>query len=154
MVLTNLAGFYRYRLGDVIRCTGYHHESPKICFVYRKKQMVSIAGEKTDEGCIARVVKHFEQESGEAVRDFSIYADTNVSPGRYMLFIEPEKQLPKEKHEEYRKIVEQGLAAANPSIGIKLENGTLSPFEVQFYNKKLMPCIEISKWHEAFPTTN
>ncbi len=136
VVITNLAGLYRYRLGDVIRCTGYHHESPKICFVYRKKQMVSIAGEKTDEGCIARVVKHFEEESGESIRDFSIYADTNVSPGRYVLFMEPEKQLPKEKHKEYREIVEKGLAIANPSVGVKVENGTLSPSEVCFLQQE------------------
>ncbi len=36
LIVTNLSGFYRYRLGDVIRVTGYHNECPMLVFSYRK----------------------------------------------------------------------------------------------------------------------
>ena len=46
LVVTNLSGFYRYRLGDVIRVTGFHNECPMVVFSYRKNQLISMYGEK------------------------------------------------------------------------------------------------------------
>ncbi len=136
IVITNLSGFYRYRIGDVVRCMGYQNETPKICFVYRKNQMVNIAGEKTDEECIARAVKGFEEKTGESIMDFSIFADTQISPGRYVLFMEPAQHLPQENHEQYREIVDELLAKVNPSIGKKVKDGTLSPSDVRFLQQQ------------------
>ena len=39
IIVTNLSGFYRYRLQDVIRVTGFYNETPLVRFVYRKNQL-------------------------------------------------------------------------------------------------------------------
>ncbi len=136
IILTNLAGFYRYRIGDVVRVVGYKGESPKICFVYRKKQMVNIAGEKTNEACVAWTVGEFEKETGAAIFDYSLYADTDTLPGRYVLFMEPGEHLPKENHAKYREIIERKLAVANPSLGAKVKDGTLGPTDIKFMQQE------------------
>ncbi len=47
VIITNLGGFYRYKIHDVIRVLGYHNNSPLITFAYRKGQLANIAAEKT-----------------------------------------------------------------------------------------------------------
>jgi hypothetical protein len=136
IILTNLSGLYRYRIGDVVRVVSYQDQSPKLCFVYRKKQMVSIAGEKTNESCVAWVVEEFEKETGTTISDYSVYADTDSSPGRYVLFMEPSEHLPKDNYEKYRNIIEQKFSLANPSLGTKMKDGTLGPVDFHFVQQE------------------
>ncbi|HBU13391.1 MAG TPA: hypothetical protein DEB31_11945, partial [Clostridiales bacterium] len=106
------------------------------CFVYRKKQMVSIAGEKTNEASVAWAVGEFEKATGATIFDYSVYADTETLPGRYVLFMEPSTHLPKEKHEQYRAIIDEKLGIANPSLGSKVKDGTLAPSDVRFVQQE------------------
>ncbi|MDR3091050.1 MAG: GH3 auxin-responsive promoter family protein [Clostridiales bacterium] len=125
IVITNVSGLYRYRIGDVVRVLGYYNQSPRICFLYRKNQLVSIAGEKTDENMVKWVMSELSRETGEVFVDYSVYADTEASPGRYVFFAEPKDLVPQEKLEGYRGIIEDKLSAANPSAGAKIKSGAL-----------------------------
>ncbi|MFT8593665.1 MAG: GH3 auxin-responsive promoter family protein [Bifidobacterium sp.] len=136
IVLTNLSGFYRYRIGDVLRVTGYAGQTPKVCFVYRKKQMVSIAGEKTNEASIAWTVGEFEKASGHAIADYSIYADIDATPGRYVLFMEADRHVDIERHAEYRSLIEGKLSVANPSFGSKVRDGVLGAMDIRFVQQE------------------
>ena len=49
IIITNLSGFYRYRIQDVIRVLSWHNQMPQIAFAYRISQMVNLAAEKTTE---------------------------------------------------------------------------------------------------------
>lgn len=136
IVLTNTSGFYRYRIKDVVRVVGWYKNCPKIQFVYRLNQMVSIAGEKTTEECISWAVKEFAKATACELVDYSVYADVAVSPGRYVIFIELEKPLPRERYDDYRQIMEEKLGTANPSIGSKVKSGVLSPSEISFVQEE------------------
>lgn len=136
IILTNTSGFYRYRIKDVVRVVGWYQKCPKIQFVYRLNQMVSIAGEKTTEECISWSVKEFAKEVGCELVDYSVYADTVVSPGRYVIIMETEKHLTKDNHHEYRKIIEEKLSIANPSIGSKVKSGVLNPSDIIFVQEE------------------
>jgi|ADurb_H2B_03_Slu_FD_contig_123_5367_length_2918_multi_13_in_2_out_2_2 hypothetical protein len=136
IILTNTSGFYRYRIKDVVRVVGWYQNCPKIQFVYRLNQMVSIAGEKTTEECISWAVKEFAKEAGCQLVDYSVYADTMISPGRYVIFMETEERLSKDKYGEYREIIEKKLGIANPSIGKKVKSGVLSPSELTFVQEE------------------
>jgi hypothetical protein len=125
IVVTNLSGFYRYKIKDVIRVKGFYNEAPLVSFLYRKNQMISIAGEKTNEEALRWTISKFQDETGILVRDYSIYADTDSKPGRYVLFIEPDKEIEESKIEEYRDTAEKLLGQANPSFGQKIMNNTL-----------------------------
>lgn len=136
IVLTNTSGFYRYRIKDVVRVVGWYKNCPKIQFVYRLNQMVSIAGEKTTEECISWAVKEFAKDTECELVDYSVYADVAISPGRYVIIMETEKRMSKENHEKYRIIIEEKLGIANPSIGSKVKSGILSPSEITFVQEE------------------
>ena len=46
----------------------YEGESPKRCFYCRKNQMLSIAGEKTNEACVLNVIDTFSKKTDVKVR--------------------------------------------------------------------------------------
>lgn len=46
MVVTNFSGLYRYRMGDVLRVTGFEKGIPVLEFAFRRNQAFSLAGEK------------------------------------------------------------------------------------------------------------
>ncbi|MBR4543934.1 MAG: GH3 auxin-responsive promoter family protein [Lachnospiraceae bacterium] len=125
IVVTNLSGFYRYRIKDVVRVKGFYNESPMVSFLYRKNQMISIAGEKTNEEALRWTIERFQDETGLLITDYSVYADTDSKPGRYVLLMEPDKEIDESKLQEYRDVAEKLLGQANPSFGQKIMNGTL-----------------------------
>ena len=130
IVITNVSGFYRYQIWDVIRVTGFYHEAPLVEFVYRKSQMLSIAGEKTNEEAVRWVIEEFIRATGVNVADYSVYANADTEPGHYVLLMEPDGMIAKEKVAEYRDILEEKMMHANPSYGDKIRTGVLGKMEL------------------------
>ena len=118
IVLTNLSGFYRYRIQDVVRVLGFHNTMPQITFAYRISQMVNIAAEKTTEEHLNRAVKDLAAEIGCGIDDFSLYIDYDVDPARYVLLIEPDRQLDTSRLDEYARIFEEKLRYANVEYAV------------------------------------
>ena len=46
VLLTGANGLYRYDLNDIVEVRGFHHRTPKVAFVRKGRDMVSITGEK------------------------------------------------------------------------------------------------------------
>ncbi len=132
IIVTNLSGFYRYRIQDVIRVTGYYNECPMVQFIYRKSQMISIAGEKTNEKAVSWAIEQFMRDTGLIINDYSVYADTETEPGRYVFFMEPSEVVPADKREACRNSIEERMMQANPSYGDKIRRGILAPLELRF----------------------
>ena len=152
IIITNLSGFYRYRIKDVVRVTGYYNEAPLLRFIYRKDQLVSIAGEKTNEEALRYAVREFSLEMGLHVNEYSVYADEKTSPGHYVLFIEPDRIVPKELHERCRNVMESTLMQANPAYGDMIRDGVLGPLEIIFLQQQtyqLYRDLMIMKGHSA-----
>ncbi len=136
IVITNLSGFYRYRIKDVIRVTGFYNEAPLVQFVYRKSQMLSIAGEKTNEEAVRWAIEMFMKDTGLIVNDYSVYANTDTQPGHYTFYMEPDRMVEKEDIPKYRDAIEDRMMQANPSFGDKIRTGVLSPTELIFVQKE------------------
>jgi hypothetical protein len=113
VVITNSAGFYRYRLGDVVKVVGYCGKTPELEFLYRKNQLISINAEKTSEQAVHQAVtetfKHLKLE----LVDYTVMADIDTSPGRYVFFAEVNNIKALDKNEAER-ILETKLCVANP----------------------------------------
>ncbi|ELU13692.1 hypothetical protein CAPTEDRAFT_73892, partial [Capitella teleta] len=62
LVVTNSNGFYRYRLGDVIRVIGYFNQDPLYEFMYRSGQLLSVKGEKTSSVDFYEALRSSERE--------------------------------------------------------------------------------------------
>ncbi|XP_075504848.1 putative indole-3-acetic acid-amido synthetase GH3.1 [Primulina tabacum] len=91
LVITTYAGLYRYRVGDILRVTGFHNSAPQFHFVRRKNVLLSIDSDKTDEAELQAAVAKASQllrEFNTSVVEYTSYADTNSIPGHYVIYWE------------------------------------------------------------------
>ncbi len=87
-LVTNFSGFYRYRLNDVVKVTGFYGQAPVMEICFRKNQAVNIAGEKMDLQTVAKAVELLAQRCGIRICEYSIHDDKRLLPGRYQCFLE------------------------------------------------------------------
>ena len=132
LVITNLSGFYRYRIGDVIRVTGFHNQSPMIVFSYRKKQLVSMYGEKITESVMHHAITKLAEESGTIILEYSIYPDADSDPGHYVVLLESDEEISPDRWSHYSETLNRLLCEAHDSYRQKIEKKTMLPLEVRF----------------------
>ncbi len=135
IILTNMSGFYRYRIEDVIKVTGYYNQSPKITFCYRLNQIANISGEKVSSMAFDEIVANMSEESGDLYIGYSIYADRSTSPGHYKLFLELAEDISNEKKATYNALFEEKLCKGNVSVEPLIKSGALGHPEVLFLKK-------------------
>lgn len=123
ILITNCSGFYRYRMRDAIHVAGKYNDTPTIEFLFRIDQNVSIMGEKTTEVALRVAAENTAKELGFDLIDFSMYPDLDASPVRYLYFMEIDNLPSDVRPKEIRYVLEQNLAAANPSMGDKVKRG-------------------------------
>ncbi|XP_054811242.1 indole-3-acetic acid-amido synthetase GH3.6-like [Prosopis cineraria] len=91
LVVTTYAGLYRYRVGDILRVSGFKNKAPQFNFVCRKNVVLSIDSDKTDEvelqNAMKNAVTHLVPFDA-AVSEYTSYADTSTIPGHYVLYWE------------------------------------------------------------------
>ena len=132
LVLTNLSGFYRYRINDVIRVTGFHNNCPMIVFAYRKNQLVNMYGEKMADSVVQSAVQALSEESGTRILEYSVYPDAGVDPGRYIVLLESDEEIMPERWPLYSDILNRKLCKAHDSYRKKILQKTMRPLEVRF----------------------
>lgn len=91
IILTNGAGLYRYRLGDVVKVMGFHNSSPELKFVCRSNLLLTINIDKNTEKDLQLAVEEAGKLLGEEkleVVDFTSHVDTSTEPGHYVIFWE------------------------------------------------------------------
>ncbi|KAA0037204.1 hypothetical protein IC582_013520 [Cucumis melo] len=91
LVITTYAGLYRYRVGDILRVTGFHNAAPQFHFVRRKNVVLSIDSDKTDEAELQKAVENASEllkEWKASVVEYTSYAETKTIPGHYVIYWE------------------------------------------------------------------
>lgn len=135
LILTNLSGFYRYRIEDVVRVTGFYHQCPKVTFCYRLNQIANISGEKVNQMAFDEIVGNFSEKLNELFVGYSIYADRSTSPGHYVLLVESTKNHTPADEAEYARIFEETFCEGNVSVEPLIKSGALGHCEVKFLAK-------------------
>ena len=135
IIVTNMSGLYRYRIEDVVRCTGYYKQSPKITFLYRKNQIANISGEKINQTAFDLLINDLSEAVNEDFVGYSIYPDRTTSPGHYCVLIETVNDVPDSEAERYAEIFEQRLCETNVLVPPLLRNGALGHCEVKFLRR-------------------
>ena len=87
IVITEANGLYRYDLNDLVEVRGFHHATPKVAFVRKGRDMLSITGEKLHLNHILAAVREAERRSGLDVWQFRVIPDVEAT--RYDVLIEP-----------------------------------------------------------------
>ncbi|XP_050237756.1 jasmonoyl--L-amino acid synthetase JAR4 [Mercurialis annua] len=91
IIVTNYAGLYRYRLGDIVKVMGFHNKTPELKFVCRRSLLLTVNIDKNTEKdlqlAVEEAVKPLAEEKLELV-DFSSLVDRSSEPGHYVIFWE------------------------------------------------------------------
>ncbi|KZX16850.1 GH3 auxin-responsive promoter [Methanobrevibacter cuticularis] len=132
IIITNVSGFYRYRMQDVIRITGMLNNMPKMEFLYRLNQTVNLAGEKTTEIVLRNSLNKAEKEFGFDLVEFSMYPDSDTSPPKYKFLIEALNIPTDVEKEDIRRFIQDDLSKTNPSFGDKIKKGILGEIELGY----------------------
>ncbi|XP_073428445.1 GH3 domain-containing protein isoform X2 [Dendrobates tinctorius] len=81
LVITNRNGLYRYRLGDVVRVTGFNNQSPIVTFLYRKSQTLNVRGERISERDFYKTLRStVNMWSGAALLHYCCLESTVLGP--------------------------------------------------------------------------
>lgn len=154
LVITNQSGFYRYRMGDVIRVVGFYNELPLVVFKYRKKNIVSIAGEKFTEDHLLSAIREFERRTDISIIDYCMYPDREAEPGRYVIIIEPNEKVPAEKLEECKKVLAEELTRASTSYAHYVHGGNMGEPEIIFLQSQTFQLQREMKMYKTGLTEN
>ena len=101
LVVSNLGGLCRYRLGDVVRVAGFHHAAPVVEFRYRIGQLLNLRGEKTSEEALSRAVRAAlpaasvaEFSAAEIGGECTGSSSTSSAPPHYLVLVEAARDQP------------------------------------------------------------
>ncbi|KAK6158852.1 hypothetical protein DH2020_006166 [Rehmannia glutinosa] len=91
IIVTNFAGLYRYRLGDVVKVKGFHNSTPELQFICRRNLLLTVNIDKNTEKdlqlAVEAAAKLLAEEKLEVV-DFTSHVDFSSEPGHYVVFWE------------------------------------------------------------------
>ncbi|KAL9234528.1 hypothetical protein vseg_009389 [Gypsophila vaccaria] len=91
IIVTNFAGLYRYRLGDIVKVMGFHNRTPDLKFICRQNLMLSINIDKNTEKDLQLAVEEASKllvaEKVDLI-DFTSHVNTTKDPGHYVIFWE------------------------------------------------------------------
>ncbi|CAL0318066.1 unnamed protein product [Lupinus luteus] len=91
IVITTSRGLYRYKLGDVVKVTGFYNSTPELKFIRRSGTLLSINIDKNTENDLRLAAvaasKVLAQEKLEVV-DYTSHIDLSKEPGHYVIFLE------------------------------------------------------------------
>jgi hypothetical protein len=135
VVITNQAGLYRYRLGDVVRIVDFAGKTPVFEFDHRRGNVLDLVGEKTTEqhfrSAFAQLAR--EQLGGEAgLTDFTVCPDLGRLPYRYVAYAEMAASAPPATAAKLGSRLDALLAVENLSYAtLARNNGRLDPLELR-----------------------
>lgn len=99
IIVTNFAGLYRYRLGDVVKVVGFHNSTPELQFICRRNLLLTVNIDKNTEKDLQLAVEAAAKLLGKEmleVVDFSSQVDFSTEPGHYVIFWEMNGQASEE----------------------------------------------------------
>jgi hypothetical protein len=90
-IISTGAGFYRYALGDALRCVGHYRHVPLFKFEGRVDKTSDICGEKLSIRMVDLAMEKARQASGLSSR-FAMLAPRLTRPPQYVLYLETNDQ--------------------------------------------------------------
>ncbi|KFK25569.1 hypothetical protein AALP_AA8G132000 [Arabis alpina] len=119
LLVTSFSGLYRYRLGDVLRVTGFYNNAPQFYFVGRQKVVLSIDIDKTYEEDLHNAVTNAKlllEPHDIMLTDFTSRVDSSSIPGHYVLYWELGRKFKDAKLELDRDVMEECCYTVEESL--------------------------------------
>jgi hypothetical protein len=124
LVLSGSHGLYRYDLNDVVEVRGFYHRAPKVAFIRKGRDMLSITGEKLHLNHVLAAVAAAEVATGIKLWQFRLIPD--VEKSRYDFLVEGAGiRLDASAGARLGTAFDQALARENCEYALKRESGRL-----------------------------
>ncbi|MDD6794735.1 MAG: GH3 auxin-responsive promoter family protein, partial [Clostridiaceae bacterium] len=131
IVVTNYAGLYRYRLGDVLRVVDFYNKAPVIEFLYRKNQALNMIAEKTTEDQLTAAMKNTVKDLKLKLIDYTTIPDNSITPGRYTFYFELKNSIDEKALIEIERTLDMELRKANLAYDRARNNRKLSRVKIK-----------------------
>ncbi|KAL6982009.1 Jasmonoyl--L-amino acid synthetase jar4 [Sarracenia purpurea var. burkii] len=132
IIVTNFAGLFRYRLGDVVKVMGFHNSTPELKFICRSNLLLNINIDKTTENdlqlAVEAAAKLLAGEKLEII-DFTSYVDLSTDPGHYVIFWELNRESGEELLNECCNCLDRSFVDAGYLSSRK--TNTIGPLELR-----------------------
>lgn len=142
IIITSYAGFYRYRLGDVVKVVDYYNNSPEIEFLYRKNQALNMVSEKTTEDHLRESLSKTVKEFNLSLVDYTTLEDNRITPGRYVFYLEFNEEIPKSKIKFIENTLDKELQKANLAYGRFRKNNKLACLSINIVRRNTFDIIK------------
>jgi len=129
VVVTTPSGLYRYFINDLVRVSGFLHETPLLKFVQKGKGVTNITGEKLYESQVLAAVRTSLDESGRTARFVMMLADDLAR--NYRLYVETDEGVRPDTN-AFAVSVDEELADINLEYRGKRESQRLGNIEVHW----------------------
>ncbi|WP_204599939.1 GH3 family domain-containing protein [Clostridium pascui] len=113
IVITNYAGLYRYRIGDVIKVVGFYNNCPEVEFLYRKNQVLNMVSEKTNEEHLTNAIRNTVKQLNLNLVDYTTIPDNSITPGRYIFYFELKNNIYNYKAELLEETLDREIRNSN-----------------------------------------
>ncbi len=127
ILLTTTSGLYRYDIRDVVRCTGFYHQTPMLEFLHKGAHISNLTGEKLAESQVVNAVHHASRELHCEVGCFTV-APVWGAPPHYRLHTE--RLAEGVSAARLAKAIDCQLINSNCEYRDKRESQRLAPLEV------------------------
>lgn len=144
ILITNHAGLYRYKLGDVIKVVGFYNNCPEIEFLYRKNQILNMVSEKTTEEHLTKSIQNSIKKLNLSLVDYTTFQDNTISPGRYIFYFEFRDTMTRKKILELEDVLDLELQKVNLAYGRFRKNNRLAKLKIKLVNKDTFNIIKES----------
>jgi hypothetical protein len=128
IVMTTSGGLYRYDIHDLVRCVGYHGETPLLEFLNKGKHYSNLTGEKISEHQVVCAVETSFRELMLPIDTFTL-APAMEDHARYVLLVE--RSAHRGRAVELARRVQANLEYLNEEYAAKCASGRLQPVQVR-----------------------
>jgi hypothetical protein len=126
---TTWAGLYRYHICDLIRVTGFFHNTPLIEFVGKGNRYASLTGEKLSEHQVTRAMDQIATQIPLPLTAYSLAPVWNNGSPYYGLFIEQQDARDPHLLRQLVQALDEALHQSNIEYEAKRSSGRLGPIQ-------------------------
>ncbi len=125
LIITNMSGFYRYRMFDIFHIDRFEGKMPLGHISYRLNQMTNMVGEHVSTEDIEYVIREMAKHENMNCTEYALYTDYSTSPGRYIILVEPDEDKGKGVQAQLGSLADELLRKANRSYNKYREQNTI-----------------------------
>lgn len=149
IVITNYAGLYRYRLGDVIKVVDFYNKCPEVEFLYRKNQVLNMVSEKTNEEHLTNSIRGTIKKLNLSLVDYTTIPDNSITPGRYIFYFEFKDKVPGYKIKLLEQTLDQEIRNSNLAYDRARNNKRLNMVKVSLLAPNTFNLIKESLYNKG-----